>query len=260
MKRNLKYEVKRNVMNIQEYKDYLVQWIRDWFAKNGPDCKAVIGISGGKDSTVVAALCCEALSNDRVLGVLMPNGVQADEDDSFAVIAFLGIEYFRLNIRSAYSAILDGLDYNGINPSKQTTLNLAPRLRMATLYAISQSKNGRVVGTGNASEIFAGYFTRYGDGACDMNPIAKLTKEEVVEIGLLLGLPENLVKKAPSDGLTGKTDDEVFERSGYSYADIYSYIKTGTSGDSRKDMILRDVQERNKFKLGLGETPDKKVD
>ena len=131
---------------------------------------------------------------------------------------------------------------------------------MATLYAISQSKNGRVVGTGNASEIFVGYFTRYGDGACDMNPIAKLTKEEVVEIGLLLGLPEYLVRKAPSDGLTGKTDDEVFGMSGYSYSDIHSYIKTRTTGDDKKDMILRDVQERNKFKLGLGETPDKKVD
>lgn len=247
---------------IENYKKYLIRWVREWFDENGKDSNAVIGISGGKDSTVVAGLCVKALGKERVIGVLMPNGVQKDIDDSRAVCEHLGIVSYEIDINGAYSSILDEMKspHNNIAPSPQTLINLAPRLRMATLYAVSQSMNGRVVGTGNASEIFAGYYTRYGDGANDVNPIANLTTDEVVEIGLSLGLPEYLVKKTPSDGLTGKSDDDSFKERGFSYEHINKYIKHGTCGDTAVDSILEDVEEKNRFKQELGNTPFATVD
>lgn len=240
---------------IEEYKNYLIQWVRNWFEINGKDCQAVIGISGGKDSTTVAALCVAALGKDRVVGVLMPNGEQSDLADSYKVCRILGIRAIEINMAGAYYNILKQFPREKLTASEQTKVNLGPRLRMATLYAVSQTVNGRVIGTGNASEIFAGFFTRYGDGACDANPIAKLTMEEVVELGLALGMPEDLMKKAPSDGLTGKTDDDVFKSRGYSYADISEYITKGTTGNKEINQILRNVQQANAFKTRLGDTP-----
>lgn len=240
---------------IEKYKEYLIQWLRDWFEDNGKDCNAVVGISAGKDSTVVAALCVEALGKDRVIGVLMPNGEQNDIEDSYTVCRHLGIKYVEVNMQMAYSNIIMQMQSQGIKASEQTKINLGPRLRMSTLYAISQSVNGRVVGTGNASEIFVGFYTRYGDGACDVNPIAKLAMEEVVELGLALGLPEYLVKKAPSDGLTGKTDNDVFNEHGYSYADIYEYITKGTTGNTDTNANLRYANAAASFKTKLGDTP-----
>jgi len=240
---------------IKKYKDELIQWLKDWFAVNGPDCNACVGISGGKDSSTVAALCVEALGKDRVVGVLMPNGVQKDITDSFAVCDFLGIEKHVVNIEESYNAIIRNLEESGIEVSEQTKVNLAPRLRMSTLYAVSQSRNGRVVGTGNASEALCGYYTRYGDGAYDVNPIAELTMEEVVELGLELGLPEYLVKKAPSDGLTGKTDDECFKERGYSYAEIHDFIIYGTTGNLETDKKLVAARNAFEFKKHMGVTP-----
>lgn len=243
------------MVKIERYKDYLITWIREWFEINGDGCKAVIGISAGKDSTVVAALCVEALGKDRVIGVLMPNGEQNDIADSYAVCHHLGIRYIEINMQMAYSNIVMQMQGQGVKASEQTKINLGPRLRMSTLYAVSQSVNGRVVGTGNASEIFAGFYTRYGDGAYDVNPIAKLAMEEVVELGLALGLPEYLVKKAPSDGLTGKTDNDVFNERGYSYADIYEYITKGTTGNAETNARLRYANAAASFKTKLGDTP-----
>lgn len=241
---------------IEKYKAYLIDWLREWFEDNGKDCNAVVGISGGKDSTVVAALCVEALGKDRVIGVLMPNGEQHDIADSYKVCRHLGIRHVEINIAGAYYNILKQFPREGIKEtSEQTKINLSPRLRMSTLYAVSQSVNGRVVGTGNASEIFAGFYTRYGDGAYDVNPIAKLAMEEVVELGLALGLPEYLVKKAPSDGLTGKTDNDVFNERGYSYADIYEYITKGTTGNAETNARLRYANAAASFKTKLGDTP-----
>lgn len=228
-------------------KEEAVAWVRDWFAKNGPSCKAVIGISGGKDSSVVAALCCEALGKDRVIGVLMPNGVQPDIRDSYRVVEYLGIHHYELNIAGAFGGIMDSILTKFGRPSEQTTINLAPRLRMTMLYALSQSVNGRVANTCNLSEDYVGYSTRWGDSVGDFSPLANLTSEEVVELGLQLGLPEDLVRKAPSDGLCGKTDEDSF---GFSYRDLNTYIRLGKGSIAPEieDKIER-MHQRNLFKL-----------
>jgi NAD+ synthase len=222
--------------NAEKTRDNLVQWIRDWFEKNGPDSKAVIGISGGKDSTIVAALCARALGKDRILGVLMPNGEQKDIGDSIRVCNALGIPHITVNIQNAYNAISSEVDVNlveGLNwksgLSEQTKINLAPRLRMTTLYAVSQTVGGRVVNTSNKSEAMTGYFTRWGDECGDMKPLINLLKNEVVAIGLTMPeIPRDLVEKAPSDGLTGKTDEDKI---GFSYDALDNYLRGRGNGD-----------------------------
>ena len=193
-----------------------VKWIKEWFEKNGGYSKtAVIGISGGKDSTVAAALCVEALGKNQVIGVLMPNGRQYDIADSYAVINTLGIQHFEINIKNAYNSICDEIkEYTKIL-SSQCTINLPARLRMSTLYAVSQCVGGRVVNTCNLSEDYIGYSTRWGDSVGDFAPLANFTTDEVIKIGLELGLPYDLVYKAPSDGLCGKTDEDSL---GFTYA------------------------------------------
>ena len=222
--------------NAEKTRDNLVQWIRDWFEKNGPDSKAVLGISGGKDSTIVAALCARALGKDRILGVLMPNGKQKDIGDSIRVCNALGIPHITVNIQNAYNAISSEVDVNlveGLNwksgLSEQTTINLAPRLRMTTLYAVSQTVGGRVINTSNKSEAMTGYFTRWGDECGDMKPLINLLKNEVVAIGLTMPeIPRDLVEKAPSDGLTGKTDEDKI---GFSYDALDNYLRGRGNGD-----------------------------
>ena len=171
----------------KEVKNQVVQWIRDWFEVNGKGCNAVIGISGGKDSSTVAALCVEALGRDRVIGVTMPNGVQKDISDSMMLINHLGIRHFNVNIADTYNALMntigEQLAPEGIEISRQTVINMPPRLRMTTLYAISQSMNGRVANTCNLSEDWVGYSTRYGDAAGDFAPLGGLTVAEVKAIG-----------------------------------------------------------------------------
>ena len=197
--------------NAKEVKDQVVQWIRDWFDQCGPGCNAVIGISGGKDSSVVAGLCVEALGKDRVVGVTMPNGVQKDIADSMKLINHLGIRHFNVNIGETYNALMGEVEKQlgsqETEVSRQTIINMPPRLRMTTLYAISQSLNGRVANTCNLSEDWVGYSTRYGDAAGDFSPLGGLTVQEVKAIGRELGLPIDLVEKTPADGLTDKSDD-----------------------------------------------------
>ena len=180
----------------KQVKDQDVQWIRAWFEVNGKGCNAVIGISGGKDSSTVAALCVEALGVDRVIGVTMPNGVQKDISDSMKLINHLGIRHFNINIADTYNALMNTIGEqfasDGIEISRQTVINMPPRLRMTTLYAISQSLNGRVANTCNLSEDWVGYSTRYGDAAGDFAPLGGLTVAEVKAIGRELGLPEDL--------------------------------------------------------------------
>ena len=149
-------------------KNECVEWIRDFFCQNGPDCNAVVGISGGKDSSVAAALCVEALGKDRVIGVLMPQGEQHDIDMAYLLVKTLGIKHFVVNIGDTVKALKESMP---IKLSNQSIVNLPPRIRMATLYAISQSNNGRVVNTCNLSEDWVGYSTRYGDAAGDFSPI-----------------------------------------------------------------------------------------
>lgn len=234
----------------KQVKDQVVQWIRDWFEANGKGCNAVIGISGGKDSSVVAALCVEALGVDRVIGVTMPNGVQKDISDSMMLINHLGIRYFNVNIADTYNALMNTIGEqfapDGIEISRQTIINMPPRLRMTTLYAISQSMNGRVANTCNLSEDWVGYSTRYGDAAGDFAPLGGLTVAEVKAIGRELGLPIDLVDKTPSDGLSGKSDEDNL---GFTYAVLDRYIRTGVCDDPKTKAMIDDKHVKNLFKL-----------
>lgn len=222
-----------------------VAWIRDFFAENGPDCCAVVGISGGKDSSVVAALCTEALGQDRVIGVLMPCGEQADIDMARLLVNHLGIRHFVVNIQDAVEALKRSIPFE---LSTQSRTNLPPRIRMSTLYAVAQSFNGRVANTCNLSEDYVGYSTRYGDAAGDFSPCTHLTVQEVKAVGRVLGLPDVLVDKVPIDGLCGKTDEENL---GFTYAELDRYIRTGEIENQAHKERIDTLHKRNLFKLRL---------
>ena len=229
-------------------KEALIVWIRAWFEKNGRDCNAVIGISGGKDSSVCAALCVQALGKDRVIGVLMPNGTQSDIADSRQLVEYLGIRSVTVNIAGAVDAIHTQLRTARIAATAQTEINLPPRVRMSVLYAVSQSMNGRVINTCNLSEDWVGYSTRYGDSAGDVSLLGKLTVQEVKALGREMGLPENLVEKTPSDGLCGSSDEQKL---GFSYAVLDRYIREGDCEDSVIREKIDEVHRANRFKLEL---------
>lgn len=224
-----------------------VNWIREFFEENGKDCNAVIGISGGKDSSVAAALCVEALGKERVIGVLMPCGEQHDIDMAYMLVNHLGIKHYVVNIKDAIDGLMSAMP-SDLEISAQSRTNLPPRIRMSTLYAVSQSVNGRVVNTCNLSEDFVGYSTRYGDAAGDFSPMANLTVDEVKQIGRLLGLPDVLVDKTPIDGLCGKTDEENL---GFTYAELDRYIRTGKIEDKAKKERIDMLHKQNLFKLQL---------
>ena len=177
------------MFNAEKVKNECVQWIRDFFEENGKDCNAVVGISGGKDSSIVAALCVEALGKDRVIGVLMPCGEQADIDMAKLLVNTLGIKHYIINIKDAVDGITNSIPFE---LSTQSKTNLPPRIRMSTLYAVSQSHNGRVANTCNLSEDWVGYSTRYGDSVGDFSPCSNLTVDEMKQIGRLLGLRRSL--------------------------------------------------------------------
>ncbi len=229
-------------------KEALIVWIRAWFEKNGRDCNAVIGISGGKDSSVCAALCVQALGKDRVIGVLMPNGTQSDIADSRQLVEYLGIRSVTVNIAGAVDAIHTQLRTARIAATAQTEINLPPRIRMSVLYAVSQSMNGRVINTCNLSEDWVGYSTRYGDSAGDVSLLGKLTVQEVKALGREMGLPENLVEKTPSDGLCGSSDEQKL---GFSYAVLDRYIREGYCEDSVIREKIDELHHANRFKLEL---------
>lgn len=232
--------------NAAKTKDEIVEWIRNYFRKNGPDCNAVIGISGGKDSSIVAALCCEALGNGRVIGVLMPQGVQDDIDVARDLVKYLGIKSFEINIAETVNVLLANGRAAGLCDSKQTRVNLPARIRMATLFMVSQSMNGRVANTCNASENFVGWQTVGGDGFGQFSPLSKLTVTEVKAVGRELGLPEKFIEKAPADGLTGKTDEDNF---GFTYDFLDKYIRTSDfGGDTATAAKIDRMHEANLFK------------
>lgn len=228
-------------------KDACVKWIKDWFDVNGKSCNAVVGISGGKDSSVVAALCVEALGKDRVIGVLMPNGYQKDINDAMHLVSHLDIRLVEINIGETYDNLLAELTAGIMGDiSTQTRINLPARIRMSTLYAVAQSCNGRVANTCNLSEDWIGYSTRYGDSAGDFSPLSNLTVSEVKKIGYELGLPKELIEKVPSDGLCGKTDEDNL---GFTYAVLDKYIREGICENPITKIKIDVLHERNLFKL-----------
>ena len=234
------------MFHVEKVTNDIVRWIRDWFDENGKGCNAVVGISGGKDSSVVAALCVAALGKDRVIGVLMPNGVQPDIDCSKQLVQHLGIPYFVCNIKKSVDGVIESLQESGVEISRQTIINLPPRIRMSTLYALSQSKNGRVANTCNLSEDWVGYSTRYGDAAGDFAPLGQLTVREVVAVGKHLNLPIHLVEKVPSDGLSGKTDEDNL---GFTYAALDKYIREGVCEDEQVKAKIDHLHKANEFKM-----------
>ena len=236
-------------------KEQLVQSIRVWFDKNGKGCNAVIGLSGGKDSTIVAALCAEALGKENVIGVAIPGKGQG-MNDADEIAKYLGIKFLVVNIGAVNTLLCDELHYSGNGDlTEQAEQNIPPRVRMLILYAISQSNNGRVIGTCNASENYIGYFTKYGDGASDFEPIAELTVHELYQIGNALGLPKKWTYKVPDDGLPHSCpDDEKFEKMGFNYEKLDKYIREGTSGDEIADNAIQKIHEMNLFKMKMSDT------
>ncbi|MDO5479586.1 MAG: NAD(+) synthase [Clostridia bacterium] len=235
------------MFDAKKVKDECVLWIRDFFENNGPGCNAVVGISGGKDSSVAATLCVEALGKDRVIGVLMPKGEQADIDAAYMLVNHLGIKYYEINIKDAYDSLVSAMPKE-LSLTAQSVQNLPPRIRMTTLYAVSQSVNGRVVNTCNLSEDWVGYSTRYGDSVGDFSPMSNLTVTEVKEIGRVLGLPDELVDKTPIDGLCGKSDEENL---GFTYAELDRYIRTGEIDNPETRALIDRKHKANLFKLQL---------
>ena len=234
-------------MDLVKAKEGCVEWIREFFERNGKGCNAVLGISGGKDSSVVAALCVEALGKDRVIGVLMPNGEQPDIDKARLLVEHLGIKSYEVNIKDIYDSALKALPQD-LELTNQARINLAPRIRMSVVYAVSQCLNGRVANTCNLSEDWVGYSTRYGDAAGDFSPCSGFTVQEVKEIGRMLGLPDELVDKVPSDGLCGKTDEDNL---GFTYAVLDRYIRTGEIDDPKTKALIDRKHELNLFKLQM---------
>lgn len=235
--------------NAKKVTEDVIEWVRGWFEENGPGCNAVIGVSGGKDSSVTAAVCAAALGRERVIGVMMPNGVQPDIDYSEKLIAHLGIRSVTVNIRETYDALANEVaSAIGGELSRQTVINMAPRIRMSALYAVSQSMNGRVANTCNLSEDWVGYSTRWGDSVGDFSPLAKLTVHEVLEVGRRLGLPDFIVDKAPSDGLTGLTDEDNL---GFTYETLDRYIRTGVCVPEEKKELIDRKHRQNLFKLSM---------
>ena len=234
--------------NALKVKNDLVQWIKDWFEVNGKGCKGVVGVSGGKDSSVVAALLVEALGKDNVVGVLMPKGEQFDIDVSIALCEFLDIKYYTVNINDAYNGLMKELEKSGVPVNTQAVTNLPPRIRMSTVYAVSQSVNGRVANTCNLSEDWVGYSTRYGDSVGDFSPLSKLTVQEVKAVGRALGLPAIFVDKVPIDGLCGKTDEDNL---GFTYETLDRYIREGICEDEETKARIDRLHRINQFKLEL---------
>lgn len=235
------------MFDVEKVTRQCVDWIRNFFSENGSDCNAVVGISGGKDSSVAAALCVEALGKDRVIGVLMPCGQQHDIDAAYMLANHLGIKHYEVNIKDAVEGVKSSMPKE-LSLTQQSLTNLPARIRMTTLYAVSQSVNGRVVNTCNLSEDWVGYSTRYGDAAGDFSPMCHLTVTEVKEIGRFLGLPSVLVDKTPIDGLSGKTDEDNL---GFTYDVLDRYIRTGEIDSQETKQLIDRRHKANLFKLEL---------
>jgi len=217
-------------------KEELIQWIKDYFAINGPKSKAIIGLSGGIDSSLTLALCVEALGADRVVGVLLPNGQQEDIDYSIELVDLFKIKYHTINIELAMNAIYSTLGIYGLELNEMVTINTPARMRMLMLYNISAIEGGRVSCNCNFDEDFVGYSTKFGDDAGDFALLKNLLKSELKEVAKLTILPQRYIDKTPIDGLCGQSDEE---RMGVTYDEIEEYIK---------NVIVTDVIHENQIK------------
>ena len=228
--------------------DELIVEIRDWFQKNGPQKAAVLGISGGKDSTIAAAILARALGPNRVVGVMMPNGIQPDINDSKKVIESLGIRALEINIGNPFNEMVNALAENSVMATDDAKVNLQPRLRMAALYLVAQTlpEGGMVINTCNRSEDYVGYATKFGDCAGDFSVLGNLLVSEIFALGdEMPEIPTKLVHKAPSDGLWGDTDEDHF---GFTYAQLENYIMTGTSGNPDVDTKIERMHRTSRHK------------
>lgn len=238
----------QRIIDVEQEIQHIVDRIKFYFAENGNEnTKAVIGISGGKDSTIAAALLVRALGKDRVIGVMMPNGMQTDIQDSIEVCTILGIKHYTLNIADGYDGLLAAFTYDAkLTLNDQIKTNTPARLRMTTLYMVAAAVGGRVINTGNASERFVGYTTKYGDLAGDFAILADYYVREVYAIGdALKELPARLVHKAPGDGMSGKTDEDNM---GFTYETLDAYLLDGVVPDYDTLRNIEQRHQRNKHK------------
>lgn len=231
----------------------VIQWIRNWFNENGKDCNAVLGVSGGKDSTIVAALCAKALGPDRVIGISMPDEGQGI-NDAEKICEHLGIKYVCIPIDGITGAMNFSLKLSEKDAlSSQTVQNIPPRVRMTVLYGYAQSHNGRVANTCNLSEDYIGYSTLYGDSAGSFAPIANFTVTELKQIGRELGLPINWVDKIPDDGLPNSCPDE--KKFGFSYETLDKFIREGVCNDKEIEKKIISMHKNSKFKRDIIKLP-----
>jgi NAD+ synthase len=236
------------MFDAKKTKEKMIDWLRDYFEKNGGDCSAVIGISGGKDSSTVAALCAQALGKKRVYGVLMPQGNQHDIAYSRELVEFLDINRLEVNIKKPVDAMLESIKEADFSLNRQATINIPARIRMTTLYAVSAAVNGRVANTCNLSEDYIGYATKYGDAAGDFSPLSQLTVAEVKLVARELSLPEKFIEKVPEDGLSGLSDEENI---GFTYAVLDKYIREGVCEDAAIKEKIDKMHKLNLHKLEL---------
>ena len=229
-----------------------IEWIRNWFEENGKGCTAVLGLSGGKGSTVAAALLAEALGAERVMGVAMPDeGQSLNEADEIA--KWLGIRFFNISVAEACRATRASLEAAGIEPSAQCVQNIPPRERMKVLFAVAQCFNGRPVNTCNLSEDYIGYATIFGDAAGSFSVLGKMTVTEVLAIGDYLGLPSKWVHKTPDDGLPNSSPDET--KLGFTYAELNRYIREGVEPAPEKKEKIDRLNRINRFKTEILRLP-----
>lgn len=242
---------------VKDTTERCIEWIRKWFKDNGNNCNAIIGMSGGKDSTIVAALVAKAIGPERVIGVSMPDKGQG-ENGAKEICEYLGIHYMVYPIDKITEAYRNShnYDYNGVNGEKlvydnewniMAEQNIPPRVRMTTLYAIAQNHNGRVINTCNKSEDYIGYSTKFGDSAGDMSPFANLTVTEILCIGDYLGIPYEWVHKTPDDGLPNSCPDE--EKFGFTYEMLDCYLMGGKNLSGINDETYEKIERMHRNNL-----------